>query len=281
MLSRLSAVLVLLAAGSGMAIGYVLLFPGMSDEAPPCPEETAASLQDEARAAFSRGTERLEDARQAREEFARAADALDRMCRLCPSADGYHDLGNACLLADRLPEAIFAFRRGLVLNPNDARLRRHLHYARLLVPYGPAERGKPPEDFWPLWLPRPRTLLGWGALAAHALSLILFTRSGLGGRVRPFVLACLMSAAALTLGGAWFILGREPPLVVIAQKDLPLRQGNGPSYPPHPHLPVLARGMEASFLGKRGDWLFLQFATGEVGWVPAEGTLIAERIPGP
>lgn len=277
MLARLSGALFLLLSAAGLAVGSIFLADVFQVPRAPHPEEDEAALLAEGRDAFAKGKDLLEEAPRAREQFARAADAFTRLCRARPSADRYHDQGNACLLADRLPEALLAFQRGLRHAPDDARLREHLHYARLLVPYGPSERGKPPADTWPLWLPRPRTLLAWGALAAYTLALSLFTLSMLKRRAKPFCFACLLSLAALVQGWGWHALRPEPGLLIIAQKDLPLRQGNGPSYPQHPHLPVLARGMEAFLIVRRSDWLFIEFSTGEMGWVPEEGVLLDEE----
>ncbi|HZP02585.1 MAG TPA: hypothetical protein VFD30_20050, partial [Terriglobia bacterium] len=66
------------------------------------------------------------------------------------------------------------------------------------------------------------------------------------------------------------------PLVVIVKDKVPFQRGNGPSYSAHPDLPILNQGMEAQCLHQRGDWLQIQFATGEIGWVPRDQVLIDE-----
>jgi hypothetical protein len=68
------------------------------------------------------------------------------------------------------------------------------------------------------------------------------------------------------------------PLVVVREDHLPLRKGNGPSYPTNPDLPVLSRGMEARRLYERGGWLQIQFAGGEVGWVEKSGVLQSSYV---
>ena len=59
----------------------------------------------------------------------------------------YRNLGNAYLLADDLPAAILAYRRGLRLDPNDTQLQQGLAFARQQVVFpasaaqtAPAER---------------------------------------------------------------------------------------------------------------------------------------------
>jgi len=52
-----------------------------------------------------------------------------------------------------------------------------------------------------------------------------------------------------------------------------LRTGNGLRYPPRYETP-LNRGVEARLLFTRGDWLQIEFAGGEVGWVPREYALV-------
>lgn len=223
---------------------------------------------------FAEGKTSLHEPPKARALFSKAADAFAQQASASPSADIYHDLGNACLLANRLPEAILAYHRGRALSPDDARLRRNLEYARSLVGYGLSERGKPQADRGPYWLPHWRTLLAWGVWAAYALTLLFFTLALTDGGLRHYLWMGLCLIACLAQG--WYLLATQEtrPLVVVAENDVPLRQGNGPSYPPTPELPALARGMEARLVHRRGDWLLLETPTGERGWVPRTGVLL-------
>jgi len=50
------------------------------------------------------------------------------------SADLYTNIGNAALQAERLGHAILAYRRALVLDPDQARARQNLRHARTLLP---------------------------------------------------------------------------------------------------------------------------------------------------
>jgi hypothetical protein len=64
-------------------------------------------------------------------------------------------------------------------------------------------------------------------------------------------------------------------VVVIAADGVLLRKGNGPSFPPRFDTP-LNRGVEASLLYRRGDWLQIELSGGEVGWVPAGSAVVEE-----
>lgn len=170
MLLRLSIALFVALAVGGIA--FCRLSPAREAYSDPDPKSVAA-----AESAFQQGIASRTDATAAKHKFSHAADLFSRMSKASPSAQLFLNLGNASLLADRLPEAIFAYQRGLQIAPDEEALRRHLRYARTLVAYGPSEFGKPADDYWPLWLPSLRTLLHWGALAAFALSLCLLVRT--------------------------------------------------------------------------------------------------------
>src|SRR5438105_7712649 len=65
-------------------------------------------------------------------------------------------LGHSYLGAGDLPHAIAAYRRGLTLDPADAKLRAALGYARGQVEYPPspelAAAMRPETEVWPPWL---------------------------------------------------------------------------------------------------------------------------------
>src|SRR5207248_209817 len=66
------------------------------------------------------------------------------------------NLGNAHLLADDLPQAILAYRRGLRRDPLHWQLWDNLQAARDRVGYpNDARKHRPGGDDWPGWLPRP------------------------------------------------------------------------------------------------------------------------------
>jgi tetratricopeptide (TPR) repeat protein len=215
------------------------------------------------------------------ETAAKLADAYARLDT--PSASRYFNLGNAAYLADRLPEAILAYRRGLQLDPNDAGLRDNLDYARAKVQGPFASMGRPEEDAWPPWLYQPSS---WQVLMAslglYSLACALLTRWFVMRR-RALLVRAVVVFVLSALGGAYWLYledqtarHRQNPLVIVQIDRLPLRKGNGPSYDVNPDLPQLARGMEARRLRERGGWLQIQFAGGSVGWVDKAAALVDE-----
>ncbi len=64
--------------------------------------------------------------------------------------------------------------------------------------------------------------------------------------------------------------------MVIAADGVLLRRGDGLAYMPRYDTPV-NRGVEARLLFARGDWLQIELAAGEVGWVPRRLVLLDEH----
>ncbi len=244
-----------------------------------------------AEADFQRGLELRGTSLHAGDYFGRAARGYEELCRRgAYNAPLYGNLGQAYLLAGDVPRAILAFRRGLRLAPNDTTLQDRLEQARAGVVYevsGPF--GRPPVDDWPPWLPRLGVRLGFLA----ALALYGLTWGALTGwwitRSRAWLVGTIASLSALTLLGfglvrqaderAW---DRDHPAVVISVARVVLHKGNGAGYPCYdartrtwlePAGGVLAeatplhRGAEARLRFARGDWLQIELAGGEIGWV--------------
>jgi hypothetical protein len=96
-------------------------------------------------------------------------------------------------------------------------------------------------------------------------------------RRRPGLLAGLSLLALAAAGGALLLrnerAGTARPLVVLAADGLLLRKGNSALFPPRFETP-LNRGVEAELLFRRGGWLQIELAGGEVGWVPARAALV-------
>jgi tetratricopeptide (TPR) repeat protein len=236
-------------------------------------------LVTQAEAAFHEGVQRVAEApdqpAEARKSFAQAAKLYEQVRQ-----DGahnvalYRNLGNASLLAGDLPRAILAYRRGLLLAPNDHELRSNLAFAREEVALPPpGDLGRPPVDHRPPWLPRWPIWAPTLTFAAYALAWLAWVRWRMVRR-RGWLLA---GSAALALsafgaaGSAWQAWQDHQeerfPLVVIAEDGVLLRKGNGYSYPPRSDTP-LNRGVEARLLFERGPWLQIELSGGEVGWVP-------------
>ncbi len=249
------------------------------DESPP-PDD--AELLRRAESAFRRGAAQRSDPDRARQDFAEAARCYDLLrSRGADNAELYRNQGNAHLLAGELPQAVLAYRRGLRCAPHDAGLQENLDYARDQVHYGPEGLGRPDDALWPVWLPRiDRAFLLLAAFLLYAPACVLATRGLMTSDGRLMGRAILLLALAVAAAGLWTYLTwrgwreAEHPLVVVARDGVPLSRGNGPTYPPHPRLPQLNRGMEARLLHRRGGWLQVELPGGAVGWVPHTAALV-------
>ncbi len=243
---------------------------------------TDTQLLERAETEFRTGRETRADRQQSRGHFARAAESYETLRkRGYRNADLLRNQGNAYLLAGDLPHAILAYRRGLRLAPGDRQLRANLAVARAEVAFpSPGSFGRPPQDSWLSWIPRPRPTLAYlGTALAFALFWVALTRYCM---IRRSWL--LNVAQGAMIGGvilqSYFVLEswnifREIPhhLVVVARDGVVLRKGNGPNYPPRNPTP-LNRGVEAQELFMRGNWLQIRLAGGEVGWVPFADVLV-------
>jgi hypothetical protein len=63
--------------------------------------------------------------------------------------------------------------------------------------------------------------------------------------------------------------------VVLSADRVPLRNGDGLTYPARYDGKTLNRGVEARLLLERGDWLHIELPGGESGWVP-RGTVLLD-----
>jgi hypothetical protein len=246
-----------------------------------------ADVLRQAETAFHEGARLRDRPADARRAFAEAADHYEELRRRgVANAALFRDEGNAYLLAGDLPRAILAYRRGLRLAPNDGVLRGNLEYARSQVALTPPGKlGRPPSELLPPWLPRPTPgLLLAVALLLYTLGWLALARWWMLRRQGLLIAGGVALAAALLLGGAfgpWTnARGQQAlhPLVVIADDGVLLRRGNGLTYPPKYEAPV-NRGVEARLLVERGDWLKVELAGGESGWVPRKYALLDAEPP--
>jgi hypothetical protein len=242
---------------------------------------TDEAILERAETAFREGVKAVESTERAK-LFAQTHALYDELRkRGAENPDLFRNQGNAALLAGQLGEAIFAYRRGLRLAPNDRELRANLDYARDRVVYSSADNfAQPAVSLWPTWLPRltPVQLLVLTFLF-YSGAWAGITRWGMTRQKRPLQWAVAALAAAILLATAFVVQSKgvredsDNPLVVIARDGTYLRKGNHSNYPRSYEIP-LNQGVEARLLFVRGDWLQIQLAGGEVGWVPAAAVLV-------
>jgi hypothetical protein len=261
-----------------MAVAIVLV--GVSARASTRSDE---EVRAEAQAAFHQGVLNKNKLLEARKEFSTATDAyLELHQRGIRNPALYGNLGNAAVLADRWPEAIWAYHMGLKLDPNYGDLRDHLTAVRGKILYPTAGQGRLAADAWPLWLHRPtRNELSLLFALAYALSWIAGTCAVFSRNFWLILLTIALASIVITSGAVLRLeaeraeTDRRTPLVVIAD-NTPFYLGNGLSYEQHQGVPLLPRGLEARLIHRRGDWVQIRLSTGEIGWLPRHQVLIVE-----
>jgi hypothetical protein len=268
------------AARTSAALLVLLLFGRIGAQEQAANEPVSEpELLAQAEASFLTGEKDGDKPLEAAQAFARAADLYDGLRRRgINSPDLCRNLGNAALLAGQVGRAVFAFRLGLSLAPNDGGLQANLEYVRGRVQYPSGTRS--PEPSWPTALPEPGILF-WQCLCLAfwgAATVCWVRRFTVRRRTWPAIVLTL--AALLAAGGIAFaewqnLQERHYPLAVIARDGTPLYRGNGESYPRHPTLAVVNEGMEARCLVERGDWVQIRFASGQIGWLHKNAILTA------
>jgi hypothetical protein len=245
--------------------------------------QTNEDLLTQAEQAFRRGVENRVRLLQARKQWNEAIDCwLELHDRGVRSPAIYLNLGNAAVLADRWPLALWAYQVGLKLDPNDGQLRTHRDFVRSKVLYPPAGQGRPESDGWPALLYRPpMTVLAIISALAYMLACLGLAIAVFWHRPRYYFVAGL---ALLIAAGSGFALWRDlmqgdidraTPLVILMENTT-LQRGNGKNYLPHAVLPLLPRGLEARQLHRRGGWAQIRLSSGEIGWVPLANVRVVE-----
>jgi hypothetical protein len=243
-----------------------------------------AELVRRAEQAFHQGVAAQARVQEARRHFAQAAELFGELhSHGVRSPALYLDLGNAEYLAGRPERALWAYQSGLRLDPRDQRLRENLQQVRAGIHYPAGGRARLEPEIWPQAKPVPLLV---AAFATYALACLVATlwfyrpAPALMGSLCALAVATTVSLVALARVLAQAEHDRLQPVVVVSE-ETPLYRGNGPSYPPHPDLPSLPRGVEARQLLRRGSWLQVQCTSGEIGWMPARTVLVVETPSAP
>ncbi|MCI0652006.1 MAG: hypothetical protein L0Z55_08985 [Planctomycetes bacterium] len=217
---------------------------------------------------------------EAEETYARALDLPERDARIAQceraaalyrrlveipieNADLYTNLGNAALQAERLGEAVLAYKSALARDPDHARARQNLAHARTLLPeWIPSAREGTVLDtffFWHKTLSRSER----GALAALAF----FAAALLAAGAIAWRRAVLRNLAWLP-GVVWAALlasllfesrtAGESAVVISEARGHAADSANAPGVFPEP----LPAGAEVTVLERRGPWARIRLADG-------------------
>jgi hypothetical protein len=219
---------------------------------------------------------------QARPYFGRAAACYEELQRRgVRNPLLFRNLGNAHFLAGDSPRAVLAYRRGLQLRPDDPDLLAALMTVREQVYLPPGSTlGHPPEDDSLPWMPvyPPSWLVALVAIL-YLLSCLVLTRWWMtrSRRILALGVFLLFQAIAPTLL-IYYRAKRAAeevahPLIVIRATNVKLLQGNGPDYPARYDL-AARPGVEGRLLFERDDWLQIELAGGEIGWVKSDKVLV-------
>ena len=236
--------------------------------------------------AYRRGVEGVNGSTTSKAAFEESA-SLWRTA-IAGGADGpsaWFNLGNALLRADRVGEAIVAYRRAERLSPSSDDVAANLAEARRRVDR-PIEADATDLDFTDVsawWDPIP----GFARLVVAVVAwfmfwILLFLRSNVSReerrRERESVTAAWRSGlvasmaialvAGATIAGDQLLPGWRPVGVVITA-DATLRSGNGEGFEPATTEP-LAAGVEFAILENRPGWWRIRLPDGTSGWISNE-----------
>jgi tetratricopeptide (TPR) repeat protein len=186
------------------------------------------------------------------------------------SADLYANLGNAALQAEDLGTAVLAYRRALVLDPDNSRARHNLEHARSLAPD---------------WLPRREepALLGsffyWHRTLAPAermrIAALCFALAGVlvavsirfrSNSARNLAILPALAWIALTGSLALDPADRSANEGVVTAPEAVARSADSVNAPPRFAQP-LPMGTELRVLERRDDWVRVALANGREAWV--------------
>jgi hypothetical protein len=249
--------------------------PGPSDEV------EAPEVLTQAEHAFTEGANHRNDADAARPWFREAARGYDQLWHR-----GFRNpalalnRARAHRLAGNLPASIAAFHDGLAITRYDRPLQAGLEDARAAVLY-PLDgdlatrcRQKAATTIGTRMSPVEAYIVAGVGWILAWVGLVRFVTTRL-----PWYLlfAGVWLVALGILGGLWVQDERRQsretahPLVIVTH-ETQLRKGNGVSYPPRldARLPM---GVEARERTRRGGWMQVELAGGDIGWLPESALL--------
>ena len=213
---------------------------------------------------------RVQKFRTAESLFARALQSQPADATGSQNPELFVNLGNAALGAEHVGPAVLAYRRALQADPNHARARQNLEYARTLIAS---------------WVPKPEEKISldsffdwtqhwdssdWRGMAAiaflvAAVCFSLYLRfENKSWRNLGFVLALLW---LLVLAGSYFLPGQSEAIAaVVVIPETTARSADSIHSPPRFPAP-LPGGTEVEIIEDRGDWLRVRLYDGREVWI--------------
>ena len=205
-------------------------------------------------------------------KFAEAASAYDRID--LKTAHLYYNLGNARFREGKLGFAVLSYERARRLSPRDPDVLANLRFAQQRL--GVDEVNASPRAVWRFLqnAGSSRTATEWGIheliglwLTALAVAgAIWLPRLRTGFLVAAVVGFCWFAVAAAALGRHIYT-GRTGPAAIVLARRTEVR------FAPLPDATVhfqAAEGTRVAVREDRGQWLFIERADGQEGWVRAD-----------
>jgi len=255
-----------------LAVFWLCLAPPVSATAPDATLNQAIDAYAQAQAATGRD-ERLAGFRQAQRLFEHAVAQGARSAAL------YTNLGNAALQAERLGPAILAYRRALILDPDQARAHQNLRHARTLLPaWVPKPKPKGTLEGFFIW----RYLLNpaeQAAIAAFAFLLAaLLIAAAIRWRsplARNLALLPLLAWLGLLLSAAIQARAGGTDQAVLTADETIARAADSPNAPMRFAQPLPA-GTEIEIREARAHWVHIVLANGQDAWVARGAVEVVE-----
>lgn len=236
-----------------------------------------ATLFAEANTAYQRASEsKTIDAAEARQGFSESARKYQTLVDSGVSNYKlFFNLGNAYLQSDSLGRAIANYQRSTNLFPLGTTPRRNLEFAQQLA--GTNLEAETTSTMWlvghfqawvvnlpsSIWLGL--LLTGWAGICLSCL--VMLARPGF--RARYFTVPATILLLSVAFGLTWRAQTDSPnPKAVFVADEVPVYQGSSEAFPLLSTLKV-SEGDSVEVLQRRGDWVQIRGANGQLGWAKA------------